>query len=179
MTDPIKSPPHYRSNSDDQEAYEVIREWMPETLSSWDAHKWASAMKYLLRAGKKGEDPGDDIKKAVRWLQLLVDDDAWRDESLDKPVEGFKIGNAPFITQVGTDEDLSFLADHPDVTTTVISDTPVITWLESHDGPSNYDIGHYVHDGTQTWTWRRTGHAALSYFRFDSKARAESDAADD
>lgn len=66
--DPVNSPSHYaRSKDDPYEVWKVLRAWGLEE----DAFRW-TAVKYLARAGKKG-DLLEDLRKAQWYLNRRIE----------------------------------------------------------------------------------------------------------
>ena len=63
--DIVNHPPHYKTESG-LEAVQVIEAFAPD-----NAHRSAS-LKYLLRAGKKG-DTVEDLRKAIWWIQREIE----------------------------------------------------------------------------------------------------------
>ena len=63
MADNINHPPHYQANG--MEAIDVIEAF------SLGFHL-GNAVKYILRAGKKTENSGEDIQKAIWYLERYV-----------------------------------------------------------------------------------------------------------
>ncbi|GJQ23595.1 hypothetical protein BIY37_04670 [Candidatus Brocadia sapporoensis] len=64
MTDNVNHPQHYKGNG--LEAIDVIEAF---GLGFY----LANATKYILRAGKKTEDPSTDIKKAIWYLNRFLE----------------------------------------------------------------------------------------------------------
>lgn len=62
--DPVAAPPHYTRLS--PEPIDVIQAW-----ELWRNHYRACALKYISRAGAKGDEL-EDIRKAARYLALDI-----------------------------------------------------------------------------------------------------------
>lgn len=62
MTDLVNHPPHYRSHPSGVECIDIV-EWMPYNLGA--------AMKYLWRAGLKG-DVLEDLRKAEWYVKREI-----------------------------------------------------------------------------------------------------------
>ena len=104
MTDMINHPPHYTSHPAGIECIDVI-EWFPANI--------ACAMKYLWRAGLKG-DASEDLQKAVWYVSREI-------QRLEKTKMGEK--QEVEVTEVYEDEDGATVAH---TTTTIDSDTTEI-----------------------------------------------------
>lgn len=65
MSDPVNSPDHYQTDSG-LEAISVIEAFFK------DNYHLGNAFKYLARAGKKTKDPGEDLRKAVWYIQRYL-----------------------------------------------------------------------------------------------------------
>lgn len=63
-SDPVNHPSHYTDTK--YEAWDVLDEFFPDDPLKWNAGK------YLLRAGKKGDEV-QDLLKAIQYLQRRVE----------------------------------------------------------------------------------------------------------
>ena len=71
MTDKVNHPAHYKMFAgSDIEAIDIIAETL--TQEEFEGYLKGAALKYRLRAGKKG-DPLTDIQKALRYEEILRD----------------------------------------------------------------------------------------------------------
>ncbi|UBI10011.1 DUF3310 domain-containing protein [Corynebacterium coyleae] len=66
MADSVDHPDHYQTDSG-LEAIDVIEAFFPDNFHL------GNAFKYLARAGKKTEDPVEDLEKAVWYIQRFMD----------------------------------------------------------------------------------------------------------
>ena len=73
MRDTTDRPSHYTAGA--TEAADVIRDTLGE---AWPAYCHGSALKYLLRAGKKGGKFAEDMKKASNYALWAAGID-WRE----------------------------------------------------------------------------------------------------
>lgn len=62
MTDPVNHPSHYNASPSGVECADVIGH-----MPGWQSH----AMKYLWRAGLKG-DEATDLRKSIWWIQFRL-----------------------------------------------------------------------------------------------------------
>lgn len=87
-TETVNHPPHYGGGENPREAIKVI-----EALGLGWGFSLGNALKYVLRAGKKTQDPVPDLQKALWYIRRAVA--LYRSGALDEDPEAETSGVAP------------------------------------------------------------------------------------
>lgn len=123
MSDSVNHPDHYQTEAG-MEAIDVIEAFFP------DNYHLGNAFKYLARAGKKSEDPVEDLEKAIWYIERF------RDTQIRYVITPKGIAVAE-LEKAGHDV--------PDAETIAYEDTGGDYWYLDTDGRWRTNLDHKTH----------------------------------